>query len=266
MSPDTRAESPDDPTAAPRTVLGVDGCSAGWIAISLPVSPPVEHPLDIPATEAIVTVHERFVDALCAAPDADPVLVDIPIGIPAADRRTADEEARTRLGARGASVFPTPCRRALDAPDHETAGDRQEAATGSRISIQAWNLRPAILDVDGCLRTTPTARARVRESHPEVCFAALNGDEPMAASKRSDAGREERLTVLSDRLPGARAVYERATAATRRTDVARDDVVDALCLAVSATRLLATIPSAVPTDEYGLPMAIAYPTVRESTE
>jgi predicted RNase H-like nuclease len=85
----------------------------------------------------------------------------------------------------------------------------------------------------------------------------------VSVSKATAAGRTERLDRLRAVLPDVDATYEAWLDATLRKDVARDDVLDALVLAVSAAGPLARVPAVpdeqVPRDGVGLPMEIRYP-------
>jgi predicted RNase H-like nuclease len=75
----------------------------------------------------------------------------------------------------------------------------------------------------------------IRESHPEVTFAQLNG-RPMEHNKKTPAGRRERLVVLQPFFPFINDEWlagERSK--LRRTGpVAADDLVDALACLVTA--------------------------------
>ncbi|WP_380677445.1 DUF429 domain-containing protein [Salinigranum sp. GCM10025319] len=231
--------------------VGVDGCSGGWFVVAYdPERGIVEHAL-----------FDGFAAVVDAFPTADRLLVDMPIGLPETGRRACDEAARERLGSRASTVFFAPCRAVLDAPDHETASAVNREHTGYGLSIQAWHLVPRIREVDAVVRSSAQAGTRVIEAHPELCFAAL-GEGPIAASKSTTAGREARLDRLRP-IVGAEAVYETCLDAYLRRDVARDDVLDAVVLAVSAARPLDRVPPVtdenVPRDGVGLPMEIRFP-------
>jgi predicted RNase H-like nuclease len=236
------------------TYVGVDGCSGGWFAVAFEPEPTpraVDHGL-----------FADFEAVLADRPDAERVLVDMPIGLPDADRRACDLAARERLGGRASTVFFAPCRAVLDATDHGTASAVNRERTGYGLSIQAWHLVPRIREVDGVLRSSARARDRVSEAHPELCFAAL-GDGPVAESKSTAAGRTARLDRLRAVWPNAATTYEACLDAFRRRDVGRDDVLDAMVLAVGGSRPLARVPDvpadAVPRDAVGLPMEIRFP-------
>ncbi|SFC52251.1 Protein of unknown function [Halobiforma haloterrestris] len=66
--------------------------------------------------------------------DADAILVDVPIGLPADHRRTCDREAKDLLGPdRANSVFWTPCREAVEAT--VCRAKRRDSFRGFRKSI-----------------------------------------------------------------------------------------------------------------------------------
>lgn len=197
-------------------MAGVDGCRRGWAAV-------VVH-----GGRAELHVVPRFADVVELAAV---VAVDMPIGLPDGPARACDVEARRRLGwPRRASVFPHLPRLVLDAGSHADAVARCRAAGRPAVSVQAWNLRAKVAEVDAALDRPGVV---VVEAHPEVTFAAMAG-RPMAASKRTAAGRAERLAVLDDRLPGAPALL-----AARPPGAAADDVLDAAALSWTAARVAA---------------------------
>src|SRR5579859_2437139 len=81
--------------------------------------------------------------------DAQVIGVDVPIGIPEAGGRAADEAARRFVGPRASSVFTTPVRRALEAPTYAEARALATELTGKSISAQSYALRHRILEIDG---------------------------------------------------------------------------------------------------------------------
>lgn len=239
-------------TGAPRgadpgapLVAGVDGCRAGWFAVTV--------------HGTVVTADVLDDDGLAALVDrATRVWIDMPIGLPdAASARACDAAVRRILG-RGAAarVFNPPTRAALEAADYAEACDRNAAACGARLSKQTWFLVPKIRAVDAMVRVGDRRR-RVAEAHPEWQFAALAG--AALPRKKSAEGLAVRRAVLEAAWPGASAVADGSIAATRRADVARDDVYDALALAWGAAQDPARhvhAPAHIPADAVGLPCAI----------
>ncbi|WP_331233098.1 DUF429 domain-containing protein [Natronorarus salvus] len=229
-------------------IVGVDGAPGGWLVVG------------IRGGEWVCRLFESFEALWSEYGAAELILVDVPIGLPEDAPRDCDRAARDRLGARGSSVFPVPTRAALACEDREAASVVNERLVGNRISIQSWALAPRIREVDRLLRSEPRARGTVAEAHPELCFAGLNGGEPMAHSKQDPGGLDERLAVLSSRFEGSEAIYDHVLDRFLRKEVSRDDALDALALAVSgATGDLASVPEIPPTDAHGLPMRIVYP-------
>jgi predicted RNase H-like nuclease len=227
--------------------VGVDACRRGWFAVHL----------DADSTAGFA-VFDTFGALWDAYRKADRILVDIPIGLPEDAPREADAQARALLKARRASVFQVPVRAAVYALTYADASEQNFAAIGRRLSRQAWNITHSIRDVDGLLRITEAARARVMESHPEVVFLRLAGHE-MRFNKKLPPGHSERLEALKAHFPSAPDLYEAALKAQRRSDVARDDILDALALAVAARGELRSVPETPPRDRHGLPMRIVFP-------
>jgi len=242
-----------------RTVVGVDGCRAGWFAVALDGQGGWE-----------VEVFSGFLELWEEHRGAAHIFVDIPIGLVSGGpmERICDREARSLLGfPRRTSVFPAPCRAALVASDHAEANRINRTRTGRGLSIQAWGIVPSIVEVDRVLKTRPDARPVIREVHPELLFWALNAETSMVRRKKSREGFEERSAVLRRTNPLSDLISEHALARWPRKAVARDDILDALAAAVSAELAgegLETVPENPPTDAEGLPMEIIY--VRPGTD
>lgn len=214
-------------------VAGIDGCRGGWIVVT-------------PTGAQVVA---QFVDALAMLPSDCVIAIDMPIGLLDAHvpgGRTCDQAARALLGrARAASVFSPPPRPALGA---RTLPDAQ--ATGARITLQTLNIMPKIAEVDAAM--TPALQRRVHETHPELAFTAMNGDQPVVANKKTPEGRAARIALL-----------ERAGVLIppRQAGAAIDDLLDACALVWSAHRIARGAQRVVPDgpaerDAHGLRMEI----------
>ena len=145
-------------------VLGADVCRGSWAGIMWD---------GITIKGLFASTIAELVDSANAVGVVEVVAIDIPIGLPDADPRPADEQARAFVGPRRSSVFPTPIREALLAPNYQAARTVSLKLTKRSLSAQAYALRAKILEVEAWLAT---ASVRVVETHPEVCFRAMNQD------------------------------------------------------------------------------------------
>jgi predicted RNase H-like nuclease len=199
-----------------------------------------------------------FAAVLSATAGADLVLVDMPIGLADAGERPCEAGCRALLRPfRHSSVFSVPVRAAVYSGEYREALRINREATGKGFSLQAFHITSKIAEVDRMMRERPALQGRIRESHPELCLAALNGGRPMTWSKKRPEGRQERLAVLARHLPVSAEILE-----GRVAGAAPDDLLDALVLAVSVrvglrTGFCTTAP--VQRDVYGLAMEIVYP-------
>lgn len=173
-------------------LVGVDGCSAGWLAL-------VWHEGTLTARIAptITTLVRGLGDDFLIA-------IDIPIGLPDSGPRACDRAARSLLGRpRASSVFPCPVRECLAASTYEEAARLHRQADGRAISRQSFTILPKIREIDLFLHSRPMTD-RVLEVHPEVSFAVWNHGRPMLHRKASQAGREERQALIDTAWPGHR--------------------------------------------------------------
>jgi len=230
--------------------VGVDACKKGWFAVALDRR-------DNWKIGAFKTFDELWRQW---NPLSD-IFIDIPIGLPSSGRRTCDVETRRLLGKRGSSVFAVPCREALPARTYRQACRINQRILGVKLSIQTWNISAKIREIDTWLRSNPAAQPRIRESHPELCFWALAGGRAMVYPKKSLEGFEERFRLLGNNYRYAGAMVRQALDQYRRRDLARDDILDALVLAISArfsSGMPQTVPLNPPLDREGFPMEIVY--------
>lgn len=248
---DQPARSPVIPARG--LVAGVDGVPDGWVmavtgaAGGSPVEFSVWHTLGELWSEARA---RRLVV----------VAIDMPAGLPGAERREADTLAHRLLGARRSSLFWTPPLCVLDATGHAEANRRSWDETGRGISIQAFNLIPKIRELRDTLAVddfAPTALPRAVEVHPESSFVRLAG-EPMSAPKRQPAGAEERLEVLAEVFPNIGEAAVTSPPPGPPTP-GLDDLLDAAAVAWTARRIIAgdaDCLGAAEHDETGYPMHI----------
>ena len=240
--------------------VGVDGCRGGWFSVGLDRGDGCE-----------VEMFESFKELLDHYRYAKLVLVDIPIGLPVGPGgRDCDREARKLLGPRRSSVFPVPTRLPVEqaeASPHNYGGamEVERRLAGKGISKQAFGIAPKIAEVNEVMLVlSEDASPSIREVHPELCFWALDGRQPMRYWKKKREGETERLRVLKGIEPWTPEVYDSARSKYLRRVVAKDDILDALVVAVAAHRSqtgrgrLRTIPEVPPKDAAGLPMEMVY--------
>lgn len=238
-------------SAKPAIVAGVDGCSAGWLAVWCQQG----------STEVRAAVYPDARQLFLEGPPASIFAIDIPIGLPDRGPRRCDQEARRLLSERRSSVFPAPIRPILSADTWGNACRLARELDGAKngISQQTWAIVDKIRDVDSLLTGRPALRERVYEVHPEVCFWALNAQRPMKDGKRTASGRAQRQALLEPRFPEAfstiRAQYPVAK-------VAHDDIADALVALWTAERIALGDAEAIPErpdlDSVGLPMRMVW--------
>jgi len=231
--------------------VGVDGCKGGWFYFALGA----DEAWDFGVVETLAELFSR-VGRRC------PIFLDMPVGLldSGAPDRGCDSLARTLLEGRASSVFPAPVRPVLDCPDYASANACQRALSGQGLSRQTFGIVPKIREVDRLMRADARAVRQIYESHPEIGFQAIAGAS-LRWSKRLQAGFEERMALLTAVWPRAEDAVAQAYLWTPRRDVARDDILDALVLALTA-RLgrhgWVTLPRQPRRDAHGIPMRMVY--------
>jgi predicted RNase H-like nuclease len=195
-------------------VLGVDGWRGAWVGALLD-------------DRSVTLLALPDVAAVLAVPDVDLVAIDMPIGLSDDGPRACDIEARRLLGRAGSSVFPAPLRGVLDCADYADACAVSRHASGKALSVQAWNLVPAIRALDDALDDVPADR--VREVHPELAFRAVDGrvDTPKATAR----GLAQRIRALQPVMEVLDAL------AAAPAGVPAVDALDACAAAWSARRI-----------------------------
>lgn len=211
----------------PRRVGGVDGCRTGWVLVELPLRVGRAGRARVASRVTLVPEFATIVE-LVEQGALDLVGVDMPIGLPDAGPRACDLAARARLGPRRSSLFPTPPRPVLAATSWAEAQAISRTVDGKGMSKQAFNILGRIAEVDAAI--APRHQDAVFECHPESCFVTLAGA-PLTTSKRTPAGRAERLALLEPHAPD---VAEHLAA--RPPGAQADDVLDAFAVAVIARR------------------------------
>jgi predicted RNase H-like nuclease len=203
------------------TVVGVDGCRDGWIAVIW---------TDVGAHCQLLS---SFREVLSVHPGI--VAVDMPIGLPPKHGRRAESEARKVLGARSPSVFSTVSRAAYVANTWDEACkiNLMNSDPRRKLSKQSFAIFKKVREVDAAM--TPALQSRIKEVHPEVIFYEMNDRQPLRFSKKKRDGAKERTKLLEiSGFPWStlgHPIY-------LKKNVADDDIIDACACAWSARRIL----------------------------
>jgi predicted RNase H-like nuclease len=233
-------------------VAGVDGCKAGWIAVTR--GPDGDR----------VAIHARFADVLALG--ADMVAVDMPIGLPGRvtpETATRETSARAVIGQRQSSIFTVPSRAALAETEFRAACAANRAVhwAGKCVSKQTFFLFGKIREIDALV--PEGGLPGLHETHPEVVFWAMNGGVPLihpkkVAGRANEAGLAERRALLT-----SVAGYDPAFLVQRLGPLsmhAPDDLLDACACAWTAARIISgealSFPPEPARDPRGIPMVI----------
>lgn len=183
-----------------------------------------------------------FADILALRPEPKIIAVDMPIGLPervGPGGRDPERLVRPLLGARQSSVFSVPARAAVMQDDYHAACAAALAHSDPprKVSKQCFHIFPKIREIDALM--TPDLQSRVYESHPELAFWALNGEQAVPVPKKvKSRPNTEGLDFRRDLL--ARAGFARALlteTSFKARDVGADDLLDACATCWSAARI-----------------------------
>ncbi|RUY83786.1 DUF429 domain-containing protein [Mesorhizobium sp. M7A.F.Ca.CA.001.10.2.1] len=253
-------------TSTEAVLVGVDGCKAGWIAVRCAFG-----------MAPSVGVFATFTALLASLPEDAVIAVDMPIGLPdfsGKGGRGPEALVRPLLGARQSSVFSIPSRATLYAETNDFTTIEAWYAAHIRasevalttsdpprgVSIQAFGIFAKIREIDALLIARPDLRGRVFESHPEVAFCRLNGDQAMQLPKKikggiNPAGMAERKALL------CRHGYDTAFLdQPPPRGAAADDFLEAAAMTLIAGRIASgearPLPDPPGRDSFGIPVAI----------
>jgi predicted RNase H-like nuclease len=101
------------------------------------------------------------------------------------------------------------------------------------ISKQLWGIAPKIKSLDQYLIKNKILREKIFESHPELAFMMIKG-QPMHYNKRKNEGYSERLELLKKIYPKTEEIVNYTLEKYLRKEVKKDDILDALVLAINA--------------------------------
>lgn len=234
--------------------VGVDGCKGGWIAAV------------IEQGQLRIEKYFHITDLVAKYPRFDNMLIDMVIGLPSTLEQyenRPDSTARRLITPRTSTIFAVPSRQAVYEYTEEKQVKANKMALGKGLAKQTIAIIPKMREVDMFLSENSKYKNVLKESHPEVCFARLNGCVIMT-KKSGIVGFMERILILSKFLPDLSAEQIRSSAKALHCNA--DDIVDAVCLAVTANLDLQgnaeVIPENVMVDDNGLRMQMVIPDLR----
>lgn len=222
-------------------INGIDGCKKGWFVFSL---------LKDDYTFKIIESLEEIRTFLTTSKIN---FIDIPIGLEDVNNsRECDNILKKILKKRSSSIFNAPIYSLLEAKDYFEACILSQKINGKKISIQTWNIFPKIRDANNFVRRS-TNKEILKEFHPETGFLILNNYVPLIFKKKEQVGINERLNILNKFIK-AEGIFNEICSKTLRKNVAKDDIVDAMCCAVNAkyATKCRSVPEIPQFDKYGL--------------
>lgn len=215
-----RIKSPKRVISANATCIGVDGCKGGWIAAI------------ISRGNLKIDRYETISDIVKVYPEFDEFLVDMVIGLPSNKNHVRpDTYARQIIKERSSTIFPAPCRQAVYAKTVAEAYEENERVLGKKFTPLTLGIIPKMRELDSFLQNNRKYKNVIKESHPEVCFAKLNS-KTMLSKKSEIDGIEERIQLLANYIPDLSTI--KLLTLSRSLKCSIDDIVDALCLSITA--------------------------------
>jgi len=228
--------------------VGIDGCRGGWLTAVI-------------CKGELKLYKFGSLDAIMEELSFDACLIDMVIGLQGNETQVRpDGMARKILKGRASTVFPAPCRKAVYGGTKEERLQANVEVLHKRFPSQTDAIIPKMREVDEFLQVNTQYKNRLLESHPEVCFARLNGG-VLSTSKHDMEGIRERAAVIAGYLP--EVTVEWIVEAAGKMKCNADDVADSVCLAVVANLLMQgkteSIPSEPMKDDTGLQMQMIIP-------
>ncbi|HUZ43511.1 MAG TPA: DUF429 domain-containing protein [Acidimicrobiales bacterium] len=231
------------PTLPYELLAGVQPCPGGWLVTSAKLQ---GISLAGPAPE----VYPRFIDVLDHRPALSVVALHLPLGLPnghEAGGRTCDRAARRLLGRpRSAAIASPPSRQDLRA---------WKSGQPTAVSAVTRSLLARIAEAYEVIGSYH--QRTVFEVHPELSFFQLNGEAPLRYPKHTRAGREERVALVQERIPGMQSALNAHPPGTKPAHV-----VDGLAMLLTARRIrarsIARLPDMPEWDSEGLRMEFVY--------
>jgi predicted RNase H-like nuclease len=232
------------------TCVGIDGCKGGWLTVS------------ITDKSFEIAIYKNIVEVCTKYEGCDSLIIDMPIGLPESCKDIRpDAAARMVLKGKSSSIFNTPCMQAVYEDTYSKANELNRHIMGKGLSQQSFAICGKIKEIDKFLSNNPHYKNRLLESHPELCFATLNSGAPLLENKKTLEGTIKRIELLRRYYDKTEELIAVASG-DQKLKKFMDDVVDALCLAVTGMvgleNGLKRIPENPMLDRAGMLMQMVY--------
>lgn len=241
-------------TKSCNSFVGVDGCKEGYVAVNI-----TDDSFNIDIFKSIEEICFKY-------RESKSVIIDMPIGLPENEKDIRPEAyARKILSSRASCVFNVPCRQAVYKNEYHEANEINKRILGKGLSKQSFAIFNKIREIDEFLHKESGFKNKIIEGHPEVCFAMLNYNEgsnkPIYENKKTKEGIQKRLDLLEKYYDKTREIENMIFSDSKLSKI-KDDVIDALCLAVVG-RLgikngFKTLPENPMKDDRGIEMQMVY--------
>ena len=227
-------------------IIGVDGCSGGWVCAKGEMQEDRIINVEIVVVSHPKDIWNASITKMC---------IDMPIGLLQISNkggREPDILARTILGKKGASrVFSPPIRQVLYAETYQEALEisQKTPPDGIGLSKQSFYLLPKIRQIDEWLQAKPEIQSVVCETHPELSFWAMGNQ--TAPSKHTQLGIAYRIDLLEQQNiwnPSFLDVLN-SNGSNRKKGIKTDDILDALACMWSAGRIVQQKNKKIPSED-----------------
>ena len=211
-------------------VLGIDGCKFGWIVATLS-----QKQIEFYLVEHLDKLENFFLNETIVG-------IDMPVDLITSNSRSADIQARQLLKSRASTIFNAPVIDALYEKNYESASRLNFEKTQKKISKQSWYLFNKIKQIQKFKKEH--VGFSFYEVHPELSFMAMNDMRVIVEPKKTPEGQTMRRTMIKSLFPSFN--FDLVRQKFNKTDVADDDILDAMAVLWSTQRIVDKMAEFVP--------------------
>jgi len=213
-------------------IIGIDGCKSGWFSVWENQDGNIKSSIftNLNELKNFFKNESRLI-----------LGIDMPVVLSEVIPRQADQLARKLLSKKASSVFTAPTPEMLNQPNYEKASLVSKRLFGKSMSLQSWYLFPKIKDVQTMIHHEDM---QIYEIHPELSFRAMNNEQVILESKKTQEGFALRNALLSMHFKNF--IFEDIRNQHARKDVMDNDILDALAVLWSAKRIQSNQASYLP--------------------